>query len=484
MRFMKFLPLLLTLLCIACGGGSSEQNSGGGQQQQVAVTVAIPEPNDMAASRKPARQEPGILSETCPSIPAGYAPLAQASIRFLDPAGAELGRAQTDGCGHFAGRVDARASRAVVHRDGYRDLDLTVSQLNSAATLVSTIASTSSYAISVLQLINPQRLAFSISDDSTGKAVLGLQARHFEVKLNGSRVDLDAIGYSAAQAEPASVALVMDASGSMDNTVADYDSTTKLDLAYAAGHTFLDGLESGSDELGSIIFSTTVTLMNTENFNRKLRPVDRVTWVPVEYAISESGLTTDIRRQRMVLEAYIGSAIYTYQYSMDNLPVPWEWFGVAPHPESPQNLLLSAGYPWGDGTALYDGLNEGIQLLGHAANPRRIVVALTDGEDTFSRSSKAEVIAAARASHVPLYLVGLGPNDDIDEPGMREMAAASGGEYKHAAGGDLVGLFQSIQTGIRFQYVGTLESPARTGQRLELTLLVDDTRISRELLVP
>lgn len=483
MSSLKVFALLVTLLCTSCGGGAEDSEIDGSQQLYIAITIAIPEQNEISAIRTSARPGPAVNSVACPAIPVGYAPLANARIDFLDAKGEHVSHSLSNACGHFEGRIDARATRALVHKDGYQDLNLVVSHLSSATTLVSTIASTSSYAISVLQLIGPQTLAFTISDDTTGKAVLGLDARHFETRINGTSVALRDVGYSAARAEPASVSMVMDASGSMDETVTDYDSTTKLDLAYAAGHTFVDGLVEGSDELGTVIFSTTPTLMNTENFNSLLRPVDRATWRPVEYPISETGLTTDISRQRLVMEAYIGSAIYTYQYSIDDLPDPWQWFGLPPHPQSPQNLLLSGGYPWGDGTALYDAINEGILLLGHAQNQRRILVALTDGQDTFSRSSKAEVMAAARASQVPLYLVGLGPNDRIDEPGMREMAAASGGEYKHAAGIDLVGLFQSIQTGIRFQYAGTLETRPQAGERVELTLLIGDSRIRRDLLV-
>lgn len=484
MHALRTLTLFIPLLCTACGGGGAGSDNGGSGtgEQWVAATLLAPSAVLPQALRLAAHSN---KSAACAGVPAGYNPLANATIEFVDDDGQVLNQAQTDECGHFREQVASGARRAVVRSSGYRDLTLDLAQMDPEQnTQVSTIATTAHYAISVLQLVGSQKLAFIVSDDETGKAVLGLQGQHFESRINRQRVNLSALGQGAATAEAASIALVLDASGSMDAPVDDYDDTTRRLLAYDAAHSFVDGLEAGSgqDELGSVIFSTSVTTMNSTTFNSLLNPMDRVTRQPVQYDLG-NGLSTDLQKQRLVLEAYLGSAVFLYQYDADQLPDPWEWFGVAPHAASPQNLLLRSSYPWGGGTALYDALGASLQLLDQASRQRRIVVALTDGIDTFSTSSRQDVITMAAIRGIPLYLIGLGPTDDIDETGMKDMASASGGEYKHASGRDLSGLFQGIQTGIRFQYVGTLDTMPASGDSIELTLVVNGERVSRSIVV-
>ena len=483
MPTLKAMKLIIPLLCVACGGGGSTgDGASSGSTQWLAATVLAPAAHPMDVQRQPARSG---ISATCNSVPDGYNPLADATIDFMDAEGRVLSQGQTNSCGHFRQQVAAGVTHAVVHSTGYRDLPLALGQMSATHnTLVSTIASSAQYAISVLQLVGSQKLAFIISDDESGKAVLGLQHQNFESRINRQAASLSAVGQDAATAGPASIALVLDASGSMDERVDDYDDTSKLLLAYDAAHSFLDGLQAGGGqiELGSVIFSSSVTPMNSTSFNQLLSPMDRFTQQPVHYDLG-TGLGQDIQKQRLVLEAYLGSAVYRYQYDADHLPDPWEWYGIPPNLDSPQNLLLRGNYPWGGGTALYDALAASLQLLDQARHERRIVVALTDGIDTFSAHGKPDVVNMAATRGIPLYLIGLGAADAIDGASMSDMAAASGGEYKHAAGRDLPGLFQSIQTGIRFQYLGTLDRVPASGDQVELTLVVNNMRVSRSIVV-
>ena len=84
------------------------------------------------------------------------------------------------------------------------------------------------------------------------------------------------------------------------------------------------------------------------------------------------------------------------------------------------------------GTAIYDATYQGIQTV-VASKPRgkRYVVVLTDGvdEDPGSRHSPDEVIQLARDEGVPLYLLGLGSKEEINEDVMRRMAKETGGTY-------------------------------------------------------
>jgi VWFA-related protein len=88
------------------------------------------------------------------------------------------------------------------------------------------------------------------------------------------------------------------------------------------------------------------------------------------------------------------------------------------------------------GTALYAATFAGLMTL-DAKNPggKRAVVVLTDGKDednTARRIPYQEVIARAKELGIPLYMLGLGKKDEINEEVMTTMAKQTGGDYYHA----------------------------------------------------
>jgi VWFA-related protein len=84
-------------------------------------------------------------------------------------------------------------------------------------------------------------------------------------------------------------------------------------------------------------------------------------------------------------------------------------------------------------TLLFDATFSGVMTL-EAKNPggKRAVVVLTDGKDEGSRRSDQEVVARAKELKIPLYMLGLGRPNEINEPVMRSMAKETGGDYYHA----------------------------------------------------
>jgi VWFA-related protein len=87
------------------------------------------------------------------------------------------------------------------------------------------------------------------------------------------------------------------------------------------------------------------------------------------------------------------------------------------------------------GTLLYDATYQGVEtLMAGELRGRRAVVVLTDGKDESpgSRRSDEEVIERAKETGIPLYMLGLGQPDEINEPVMKKMASQTGGEYYHA----------------------------------------------------
>ncbi len=87
------------------------------------------------------------------------------------------------------------------------------------------------------------------------------------------------------------------------------------------------------------------------------------------------------------------------------------------------------------GTSLYDATYAGLETLAAARrNGRNAVVVLTDGRDEApgSRVSAQLVIDRAKELKYPLYMLGLGQKEEINEAIMKRMAAETGGKYFHA----------------------------------------------------
>ena len=87
------------------------------------------------------------------------------------------------------------------------------------------------------------------------------------------------------------------------------------------------------------------------------------------------------------------------------------------------------------GTLLYDATWTGVETLAAGRlQGKRAVIVLTDGVDESpgSRRTDQDVIEAAQAAGVKLYMLGLGPTEEINEPVMEAMAKQTNGKYFHA----------------------------------------------------
>jgi Ca-activated chloride channel homolog len=72
-----------------------------------------------------------------------------------------------------------------------------------------------------------------------------------------------------------------------------------------------------------------------------------------------------------------------------------------------------------DGTSLYDALYMALFESRYGVRDKRALLVLTDGMDNYGSTSRAQVIAAARAMKVLIYTIGIGDvglNSEDDEP--------------------------------------------------------------------
>jgi hypothetical protein len=110
------------------------------------------------------------------------------------------------------------------------------------------------------------------------------------------------------------------------------------------------------------------------------------------------------------------------------------------------------------GTAFYDATVVAIERLQFRDTERRVVINLTDGEDTASQNADlASTITDALATNIPIFTVGFG---SVDPDVLREMADDTGGLFYNPAGDANLQQIAQQLTALFFndQYVITFDS--------------------------
>lgn len=118
---------------------------------------------------------------------------------------------------------------------------------------------------------------------------------------------------------------------------------------------------------------------------------------------------------------------------------------------------IDFGYP----TRLYDAIDQSVDRL-IDVDGRRVIVLLTDGEDTSSKKGQAEVLDRARQEEVMIYGIGLesiyfnGARQvrTVPDKTLKRMAEETGGGfYRLAASPELNSVFARIALELHSQYV-------------------------------
>ena len=137
------------------------------------------------------------------------------------------------------------------------------------------------------------------------------------------------------------------------------------------------------------------------------------------------------------------------------------------------------------GTALYDAIVQAVEDISETDTIRRAIIVITDGRDLdgdgnqLSENDKIDVINEATANGTPVFTVGLGEDDYLDEEGLMEIADDTGGTYSDSTtSSNLSNIYQQLAN-LLFdnQYVLTYSSSiaADTTGTLEVTATYSGT---------
>lgn len=406
------------------------------------------------------RQAAQVLASPAPAavcfgVPDGYSPLAHADITQIDAFDQQVGTAATaDACGMFVLPTAPMTTQLALSAPGYRPVQtpLTVFQdpdkngLPDALTLIPT---TSHYQLTGLRLSSGNQLYFNVTDSATKKAVLGLSSAQISVSNNSAPMPISAMGYGASISnKPASVALVLDASGSMYGT--------PLQVAAASARLFV-GRKSSADELSMTIFDNRVSLLDKATTDAMVNSY-RLQFTdgsnrPVQLNAPSNGYTTSPLFAEQILKLYDNNSD--------------AWTGTDPF------FRIQGWYPFGGSTALYKASVTGIDSLEQSTN-RRYAVVMTDGEDNASWPFTVNsVIDAAKSKQVATHTIAAGTY--VNAQHLQRIAQETGGTYTQVQDmtqlARLSSVFDAIRTSITFDYAAVLgKDPAAGDLRMRLDL--------------
>ncbi len=115
---------------------------------------------------------------------------------------------------------------------------------------------------------------------------------------------------------------------------------------------------------------------------------------------------------------------------------------------------LTSALNAGGRTALFDGLGAGLDYVARGKHERKVLVLVSDGNDTASRSRFEDVFARVQASNVVIYTVAVvDPLEKSNTKVLKRLAQGSGGEAFEPEGAtDIVNVLRQIARDIRHTY--------------------------------
>jgi tight adherence protein B len=126
------------------------------------------------------------------------------------------------------------------------------------------------------------------------------------------------------------------------------------------------------------------------------------------------------------------------------------------------------------GTTLYDALVLSARTLRSEQDGARVIIVVTDGNETRSKASLSEAISAARAVGANVYVVAIESPKFTPEP-LKELASATGGTYYGAGSSAELGtVYRAIGGELARTWRLTYVTAVRPGERFRLQVKGDD----------
>ncbi len=381
-------------------------------------------------------------------IPGGYMPLPDANVTLLDENGSSLISQSTDSCGRFYLNADTNKSTTVhLMKTGYHPMISDVSFFNNGGEgwgVISTADINNSFAVRVNSegrsvTFDPKsgNFKYSVIDTKTRHAVLGISKENVRLYKDKDEMAITDYLFNDLQAD---LLLSMDASGSMDSDVYDFNGTdfvvvgNRLDFAFSAAKQFIDEL-SGSASLAINIFDDKIDFIDYDFIN-SFNFTDNNQSVKVDYA--KDGFEFNKKLSKFAIDLYHpDSEIYEGNLTSE---FPYK---------------TAESYKWGGLTALYDVAYASVNTLA-GREGKKIAVLMTDGYDTVREADRSfeDSIKVSLANDIPFYTIAVG--GDIDGRELESLARKTGGIFIRAEGADLSEKFADILSEIQYFYeVGT-----------------------------
>ena len=124
-----------------------------------------------------------------------------------------------------------------------------------------------------------------------------------------------------------------------------------------------------------------------------------------------------------------------------------------------------------EGTALYDAVVEGSNMLAGETMPARVLILLTDGSNASSAGATLEqAIQSATAAGVAVYTIGI-ESGQFSPDAIKQIASETHGQYYSAASPSvLADVYNSIAQDLQRTWQLEYMTNARPGDQLELTV--------------
>lgn len=123
------------------------------------------------------------------------------------------------------------------------------------------------------------------------------------------------------------------------------------------------------------------------------------------------------------------------------------------------------------GTALYDAVVDGSNMLATEKLPARVLILLTDGSNEAPEGATIdEAIQAAKAAGVAVYVIGI-ESGQFSGADVKKISGATNGQYYSAASPEVLSeVYNSIAEDLRRTWLLEYMTNARPGDQLELTV--------------